>query len=103
MFDTQDSKDVTSCFPGRAHGDHPAVAFAVNDGLGDVRDQSEAEENGVEIRGSFAGTEAPVAVGARCGCTVTSHGWLEVIDRIEGTRIIGLREDQSLRLLILTR
>lgn len=52
VLDTEDAEHVARCLPQRSHCYDPAVSFAVDDGLDNVRGKGEAEENGEEVRGS---------------------------------------------------
>lgn len=74
MADTDNAEDVTGHLPGGAHYDDPAVAFAVHDGLGDVGDHGETEEDSVEVGGGLAGTEAgPLTAGVIFCGTMGRH------------------------------
>ena len=51
VLNTENSKHVAGRLPQRSHCYDPTVTFAVDDGLDDVRGESEAEEDGVEVCG----------------------------------------------------
>ena len=52
MIDTEDAENIADRLPQRSHCYDPGVAFAVDDGLGNVRNKSESEEDGEEVCGS---------------------------------------------------
>ena len=52
MLDTEDAKDIAGRLPQRSHCYDPGVAFAVDNGLDNVRNKSEGEEDGEEVCGS---------------------------------------------------
>jgi len=77
LVDSGGAKDISACFPQSTHGDHPAAAFTVYYGLGNVRDQDEAEKDGVEVCGEFARAEGPIGVWrASCWAIIVYHSWL---------------------------
>lgn len=52
MLDTEDAKNIAGRLPQCSHCYDPGVAFAVDDGLDNVRNKSEGEEDGEEVCGS---------------------------------------------------
>ncbi len=57
VFDTKDAEYIAGGLPQRSHCYDPAVAFAVNDGLGNVRDESKVEKNSEEVCSSRIGAK----------------------------------------------
>lgn len=58
VLDTEDADYIAGSLPKCAHCDDPAVAFTVDDGLGNVGDKSEAKEDGEEVCSSGVWAEA---------------------------------------------
>ena len=73
VLDTQDAEYVAGRLPQRSHCYDPAVAFAIDDRLDNVRGESEAEENSEEVCGPRIWTKAgPLGIGIRL-CWAASH------------------------------
>ena len=63
MLDAEDAEYIADRLPQRSHCYYPAIALAIDDGLGNVRDQGKGEENGEEVGGAGVGAEGwPLAV-----------------------------------------
>ena len=60
--DGGDAEGVGEGLPKCGHADYPAVGFAVEDGLSNVGQGDEAEENGVEVGGRDGRAERPEGV-----------------------------------------
>lgn len=84
VLDRDHAEEVGARLPEGRHGDDPAVAFAVDDALGDVGDEGDGEEDGEDPGGGDAGAEFPDGVvvvvrdvAVRMGGIVDCHldGW----------------------------
>lgn len=80
VLDADHAEEVGARLPEGGHGDYPAVAFFVDDALGDVADEGEDEEHGEDVGGGDVGAEVPdgaiVVVGhvaVRMGGIVDCH------------------------------
>lgn len=58
VLNTEDADYIAGSLPQCAHCYDPAVAFAVDDGLGNMGDKSEGKEDGEEICSSGIWAEA---------------------------------------------
>lgn len=75
VLDTEDTEHVARHLPQCSHCYDPTVAFAVYDGLNNVRGESEAEENGEEICGSRIWTKVwPLGVWIRLSWAASHCG-----------------------------
>ena len=59
VFDRDHAEEVGAGLPEGGHGDDPAIAFSMDDALGDVTDEGDGEENGEDIGGGDVRAKFP--------------------------------------------